>query len=72
MAKYQLYTFFKKDGTTQLLYGTSAENALDNAEYSTAQVADEIRDFRKGYDQSLEFKNGKWHEKKETKQLKLN
>jgi hypothetical protein len=63
MRKFNLYTFFKSDGSIQLLYGTSPDDALDNAGLSTAQIAEEIQDFRKGYDTSLKFVNGKWQSK---------
>jgi hypothetical protein len=63
MSKYKVYTVYKADGTKIPLYGTGIGNALDNAGYDLDYVTENIRDYREGMDNSLEFINGKWHEK---------
>lgn len=63
MSKFNLYTFYKKDGTKLPLYGTSVDDALTSAGYSTSQIIEEMAYCRKGFDDSLEFINGKWHTK---------
>lgn len=60
MTKFSPFTIYRSDGTKQLLYGTSIEDALSNALYSDEWVAQNIKDYRKGVDNSLTFVNGKW------------
>jgi hypothetical protein len=64
MSKFKLYTFYKADGTKLPLYGTSVENALSEAGFSTARIAEELKHCKLGMDNSLEFVNGKWQTKK--------
>ena len=71
MSKIKLYTFYKSDGTKQLLYGTSSENALDNAEYSVSTIAETIRGFKEGFDDSLEFIKDRWVEKSNKNKIKI-
>ena len=66
MTKFSVYTFYKADGTKQLIYGSSVENALNDAGYSTKWIAENIRAYRKGFSNDLHFINGKW-QSKETK-----
>jgi hypothetical protein len=67
MSKFKVYTFYKRDGTKVPLYGSSVDDALTSAGYTTKQVIEEIRFCRKGFDDSLEFINGKWHTKNKPK-----
>lgn len=62
MAKFNVYTFYKADGTKQVLYGYTPQDALDHAGYNLDYVAENIRDYRQGFDDSLVFIGGKWHE----------
>ena len=71
MEKFNVYTFYKSDGSKQLLYGTTVENALDNAGFSTEWITENIRDHRKGHDDSLEFLNGKWQPKLTKTKIKI-
>lgn len=66
MSKFKMFTFYKADGTTQLLYGQTPDDALTSAGFSTAWIAENIRDYKPGFDHSMEFINGKWHSRKET------
>ena len=63
MSKYKVYTVYKTDGTKVPLYGTSIGNALDNAGYGLDYVTENVRGYREGMDNSLEFISGKWHER---------
>ena len=62
MAKHNVYTFFKSDGTKAVLYGYTPQDALDNAGFSLDDVIENIRDYRKGFSDELVFINGKWHQ----------
>lgn len=54
---------YMANGTKQPLYGTTIENALDNAGYSLEFIQENVRDHREGFDDSLEFIKGKWYPK---------
>lgn len=69
MSQFNSYTIYNVDGTKQILYGTSVENALDNAGFSNSYIANHIRDWRKGFDYSLDFVNGKWQPKESKNQI---
>lgn len=71
MSKFKIFTFYKSDGTKLPLYGTSAENALDGAGFSTEQIIEELEFCRLGMDDSLEFINEKWR-KKQGPEVKVN
>jgi len=60
MGTFKVYTFYKADGTKMLLYGNDPMDALDNGEYNLEYITENIRDYRPGADDSLEFINGKW------------
>lgn len=65
MSKFKMYTFYRADGNMQLLYGQTPDDALSAAGFTTEWITENIRDYREGYDYSLEFINGKWHPRKE-------
>jgi len=61
MSQFKAYTFYKIDGTTISLYGETPQNALDKAGYNLDYIAENIRDYREGLDDtSLNFINGEW------------
>jgi len=62
MPKFNVYTFYKADGTKIPLYGYTPQDALDSAGFSLDDVTENIRDYRRGFDNSLVFINGKWHQ----------
>jgi hypothetical protein len=37
-------------------------NAMDNAGWNLEYVTENVRDYREGFDNSLVFINGKWHQ----------
>lgn len=63
MSKFKAFTFYKVNGTTQVFYGKTVQNALDNAGWDLDYVTKNIRDYREGFSTDLQFIKGKWYEK---------
>jgi hypothetical protein len=60
MAKFQLFTFYKSDGTKLPIYGTSPLDALDGLGLSVEEISEQLKFCREGMDDSLVFINDKW------------
>lgn len=62
MSKFKAFTFYKSDGTKQVLYGSNPQDAMNGAEWDLDYVVTNIRDYREGFDNSMVFINGQWYQ----------